>query len=44
MCSVHEVNPSHAVVNHIASIPRGDLILKKLKNKLNTDMPSGPGA
>ena len=33
-----------AVVNHIASIPRGDLILKKLKNKLNTDMPSGPGA
>ena len=33
-----------AVVNHIASIPRGDLILKKLKNKLNTDMPAGPGA
>ena len=27
------------VVNHIANIPNRDLILKKLKTRLNTDMP-----
>ena len=33
-----------AVINHIAKIRNGNLILKNLKNKLNAGMTAGPGA